>query len=231
MVVFVTGAMRGLGFSLVKVLAQAGHTVYAGVLDPQKAEDLHALAAQEKAVHVLALDVREECQAAQAAADIRHAEGRLDALINNAGVIGGLGVAADALVIEDAQQEMDVNLWGAVRCVKHALPLLREAQAPCIINISSEAASLSGTPGPPYAYTLSKAALNMFTRILHGQYAQEGLRVWAVHPGRMTTGMGKPHFTLSPDETAAGVLAILEGRQPIDARYQFINYKGEEMPL
>ena len=229
MVVLITGASRGLGLSLAKVFAEDGHTVYAGARDPQSGL-LQALAEIKDRVGIIKLDVTKEAEIQAAAERIAGETGSLDVLINNVGIISGIGVQITELAAPEIRACLDSNLIGAMLCVKHALPLLFKSLSPVIINISSEAGSLTAHPGIPYSYTISKAAMNAFTRILHETHGSEGLRAVSVHPGRMMTDMGKPHFTLHPDETAKGILRIARGEVQVGP-YQFVDYLGNEMPI
>ncbi|HML46462.1 MAG TPA: SDR family oxidoreductase [Clostridia bacterium] len=231
MVVWVAGASRGLGLALTKVFALAGHTVYAGLRSPETSDKFWTAMSGLANVRVMTMDMTDEAQIAKVAAAIRERDGTLDVLINNAAVFSGQNKEIDQVDFDEFNRAMAVNLVGPMMTVKHALPLLLAAKQPLILNISSEAGSITGRPGLPYSYSLSKASLNMFTRILHGRYGAQGLRVYAVHPGRMMTDMGKPHFTLDPEDTARGLLDIVEGREKPEANYQFIDYMGHEMQI
>lgn len=232
MIVWVTGGSRGLGLSAIKIFAQAGHIVYAGLLKTDNPNMLKELQSEYHAyIHILTLDVTKEEQIEAFTDKISKEQGKLDLIINNAGIISGIGIGVTDLSLDELKRSFDINLFGGILCVKHGLPLLIKSDNPMIINISSEAGAITQNPSLPYSYTLTKSSVNMFTRLLHLQYSNMGLCAYAVHPGRMMTSMGKPHFTLHPDDTARGLLAIAQGDVIPDAPYQFIDYTGKEMKI
>ncbi|MFJ4809460.1 SDR family NAD(P)-dependent oxidoreductase [Streptomyces longwoodensis] len=189
-ITFITGANKGLGRETARRLIEHGHTVLLGARDPELGQEA---AAALGARHV-PLDVTDDASVAAAAADVAAREGRIDVLINNAGVHGPLGdpsglTAADALAV------LDVNLIGVIRTTTAFLPLLRRSDDPVIINVSSGMGSLALTHDPDRPesrvvaplYTSSKAALTMLTT----QYAKalEDVRVNAADPGYTATDL------------------------------------------
>jgi NAD(P)-dependent dehydrogenase (short-subunit alcohol dehydrogenase family) len=183
-VVMVTGASRGLGAATARILLEMGAAV---VLTARSEAELQSLAAQAdpggERTLVVAADVSDEaaCAALVAAAITRF--GRLDALVNNAGVlqpVARLGEEAPA----EWQQNIAVNLLGPYYLIHHALPHLKESHGR-VVNVSSGAA-VSPVPGWS-AYSTAKAAINMLTRAL----AEETPEVvsLALRPGVVDTAM------------------------------------------
>ncbi|MFJ4483637.1 SDR family NAD(P)-dependent oxidoreductase [Streptomyces longwoodensis] len=226
-ITFITGANKGLGRETARRLIEHGHTVLLGARDPELGQEA---AAALGARHVL-LDVTDDASVAAAAADVAAHEGRIDVLINNAGVHGPAGdpsglTAADALAV------LDVNLIGVIRTTTAFLPLLRRSDDPVIINVSSGMGSLALTHDPDRPesrvvaplYTSSKAALTMLTT----QYAKalEDVRVNAADPGYTATDLNGHS---GPQTVTEGTDAIvsLATEPPGAGTGRFVSRHGE----
>lgn len=205
----ITGASRGLGLGLTRATVARGWTVFAGCRDRRRASELERFAAAAGGrVRVVELDVGSDASVATALAEIATATARLDVLVNNAGCNPPpreLGVAA--VPVSLVRDVVDVNLLGCLRALQAALPLLRRSPNARVVNISSGAGSLTRNPArtPQPAYCLSKAALNMLTRLAARELGD--ITVVSVSPGWIRTDMGGPDGELSVEE-AAGALAI-----------------------
>jgi|HigsolmetaGSP12D_1036236.scaffolds.fasta_scaffold00532_9 NAD(P)-dependent dehydrogenase (short-subunit alcohol dehydrogenase family) len=234
MIVLITGAGRGLGRHLAEKAAAAGHTVLAGVRRPEaQAEALRALERGGSGrIHPLALDVADEASVAAAAREVRERFGRVDAVVNNAGVLLARDRTIEQLDFGDVERTMQVNLYGPMRVAKHFVPLLREAaEKPAFLNISSEAGSYAGAYGGDYPYALSKAALNYFSAQLRAYLKDRDVAVYAVHPGWIRTDMGGAAAPGDPAETAEGLLALIERRVVPQTEQVFVDFRGKPMPL
>lgn len=199
----ITGANRSLGLETTRRLLEAGHTVYAGVRDPDRADDVRALGA-----HVVQLDVTDQASVDRALAEVPE----LDVLVNNAGVLGTAS-GVDDLDAAAMAEVLDTNVTGVVRVTQAALPLLRRSDAPVIVNVASGVGFTRWltTPGHdeyPVAavpYAASKAALIALTV----QYAKNlpEFRVNASDPGYTATAFngygGHQTVTEGTDATVA----------------------------
>lgn len=187
-VALVTGAAGGLGTALVSAFRRAGWQVGAGV-------HRHALAAAGDGVLPVSLDVTSDAACRGAVAEVRAHWGRIDCLVNNAGVAcdRSLGRLTEA----DWDRVVDVNLDGAMRCARAVLGEMVERRDGHILNISSFAAR-AGTLGQA-AYAAAKAGLLGFTQSLAYEVGRRNVRVNAVLPGVLPTGMtaGLAEETLS----------------------------------
>lgn len=208
----ITGANRSLGLETTRRLLEAGHTVYAGVRDPDRADEVRALGA-----HVVQLDVTDQASVDRALAEVPE----LDVLVNNAGVLG-TAFGVDDLDAAAMAEVLDTNVTGVVRVTQAALPLLRRSDAPVIVNVASGVGFTRWltTPGhdehPVTAvpYAASKAALIALTV----QYAKNlpEFRVNASDPGYTATafnGYGG-HQTVTEGTDATVALATVRPDGP-----------------
>ncbi len=132
-----------MGYETARRLAEAGHAVLVGARDPERGQ----AAADRLGARFVAIDVTDDASVARAALDVESHEGRIDVLINNAG-IGGSQSAADELTGADAAGIFDVNVAGVVRVTHAFLPLLRRSDSPRVVNVSSGMGSLERTQDP-----------------------------------------------------------------------------------
>lgn len=181
-VAVVTGAARGIGHAVCQALADAGWRVVAAVRSAPSEPpfDGHA------SIRVVVCDVGEHDQVQALFAGIDAHEGRLDALVNNAGVIAPIGRIAETDPVAWARAQQ-VNLVGAYHCTRAALPRLLARGGGTIVDVSSGAAHrpLEGWS----AYCASKAGLAMLTRAVHEEYARQGIVAVGLRPGVVDTGM------------------------------------------
>ncbi len=191
-VALVTGGSRGQGEAEVKLLARSGAAVMIGdVLDAEGAALQQALTAEGLAVRYIHLDVTDPTSWDAALADLRQWQGRLDVLVNNAGIINRSIIAKTEL--EAWERVLKVNLTGAFLGIKAAAPLMKENGGGSIINISSNS-GFSGHYDP--AYTASKWGLRGLTRSAAMELVGDGIRVNAICPGLVVTGLNanSPHL-------------------------------------
>lgn len=175
MVVFITGISSGFGLETAKLLSQQGYTVYGTA---RRAMNL------PPDIYCLNVDVRDHKAVEKAIAEIIEREGRIDVLINNAGM--GIGGPLEFATEEEIREQMDTNFMGLVHCVDAVLPHMRNKGYGKIIAISS----IGGLMGLPFQgfYSASKFAIEGYCEALRLETKQFGVKVVVVRPGDFATG-------------------------------------------
>jgi len=203
----VTGANRGLAVASALAEQENLHVV----LTARRLADAEAAAEQltddNRSVQGAELDVTDASSVFRLFADVDSAHGRLDVLVNNAGVAIDKGRSPVDHDIETIQATWNTNVLGAWRCCAKAVPLMRLHRYGRITNISSRMGSLALTSSANSpAYRVSKAALNQLTRVFAAEAAVDNILVNAASPGTVGTRMnyGEPRY--SPDEAASRLL-------------------------
>jgi NAD(P)-dependent dehydrogenase (short-subunit alcohol dehydrogenase family) len=201
--ILITGANRGLGLAIAQQFLARRDQVFALVrhhggalneLQQRYPDRLHAFPA----------DVTDETSVSEAVASISERVDHLDIIVNNAAV----HLEQSAPLIEQVDfsgylYTFQVNAIGPLKVVKHALPLLRRGERNLIANISSEAGSISASQRrSEYSYCMSKAALNMASKLLQNSLKDEGIKVLAIHPGWFSSDMGGPAAPITPADAA-----------------------------
>lgn len=202
-VALVTGANRGLGHAIAHTLAQRGLHV---VLTARTSEDARSatetLIADGLEVSHHQLDITDPASIARAVADTANLHGRLDVLVNNAGIAIDRGQPAAGPDFERVKATLDANLLGAWRCCAAVIPEMRKNDYGRIVNITSRLGSLSTMGAANVSYRISKAGLNALTRILADELAGTGILVNAASPGRMNTRMAYGETDRTPRDGA-----------------------------
>ena len=187
----VTGANRGLGFETCRQLARLGLTVILSARDFNKG-DVAAKQLVERGLDVIfyELDVLNQSHMNRIIRQIEQRFGRLDVLVNNAAILYDTWQSAVNAELEIVNQALASNLFGPWKLSQLCIPLMKRNNYGRIVNVSSGAGSLhymgSGSP----AYSVSKAALNAFSRILAADLHGTGILVNSVDPGWVATDMG-----------------------------------------
>jgi NAD(P)-dependent dehydrogenase (short-subunit alcohol dehydrogenase family) len=189
----VSGANRGIGAEIARRLAaDRGFTVIAGARDPDAVE-------AREGVFPLKLDVADQASTEALAERVASDPGHLDVLVNNAGIVQSYSDTVENTDLGRAHEIVETNLFGAWRVTQALLPLLRAGDGR-VVNISSGAGQLDDM-GPGYpAYRVSKAGLNVLTRVLAAE--EPALSVNSVCPGWVRTDMGGPGAPKSVEEGA-----------------------------
>jgi len=183
-IAFVTGTSTGIGLATAISLARAGHTVYAGMRNPQRHGEMHeAIARENLGIRIVAHDVDDDASTRGAIGQALEEAGRIDALVNNAGV-GTMG-STEETSLSDFRSTMETNFFGALRCIQAVLPRMRERRSGCIVNVTSVAGRIAISPQAPYA--ASKWALEALSECLAQEVKSFGIRVAIVEPGVIAT--------------------------------------------
>ncbi len=228
--ILITGANRGLGFEMTKRFVERGERVVAGCRVPNSAEALQALASTHGNLKIVQLDVTDETSV-MAAKEVAMAftGGILDVVVNNAGILLD-DAKIDQFDVSTLEKTFAVNVNGPMLIAKHFMALLRAGSNARLVNISSQLGSMnlmqtrrSGAP----SYNASKAALNMLMRMLAHEVRKDGVAVVVVHPGWVQTDMGGASADLTPDESADGLVALIDGLQLSDSN-KFFKWNGEQ---
>jgi NAD(P)-dependent dehydrogenase (short-subunit alcohol dehydrogenase family) len=176
----VTGANSGIGRATALHLASIGHEVYGTVRSAAKADKLMGMAkAQGVEMNLVELDIADDQSVKTGMAEILKNAGRVDVLVNNAGV-GGNSVAEECPV-ELYADVMNVNLYGGIRCIQAVLPGMRERKAGTIVNVTSIVGRLAALAQSPYV--TSKWAFEGLSEGMAQELAPFGIRVAIIQPG------------------------------------------------
>jgi NAD(P)-dependent dehydrogenase (short-subunit alcohol dehydrogenase family) len=219
-IALITGANKGIGFEIARQIGRAGITVLLGARDREAGEAAAAaLMAEGLAAHCIVIDVTGHASIAAAAARLRNEFGRLDILVNNAGINDREDGIPSAARLEAVERVWRTNFLGALAVTHAMLPLLREAQAGRIVNVSSGLGSLTQNGDPGYesaavkliGYSASKAALNMLTVQLAYELRDTSIKVNSADPGYTATDLNdhRGHQTIPEGAAEAIRLALL----------------------
>lgn len=230
--VFISGADKGLGLSLVRQFLRAGFHVFAGLYEPPWPASSDMQQAFPDTLTGVALDVAKMDSIHQAVQRVAEHTSALDILINNAGVhLESQRTPLEDLDLADGHLErtLAVNALGPLRLTQQFYPLLCQGSRKLLLNISSEAGSI-GACGRDreFAYCMSKAALNMQAKLLQNYLGPQGFKVLAIHPGWMRTDMGGREADITPEQAADGIFALaLRCWQTSDPIY--LDYQGQAL--
>jgi NAD(P)-dependent dehydrogenase (short-subunit alcohol dehydrogenase family) len=242
-VVLITGSDRGIGFALTQEFANRGWKIIATCRDPGRANQLQEFAASHHEVTIELLDVADD--AAIDALAAKYAGKPIDALINNAGIVGDLDSQhVGTFNAAGFEKVLRVNSYAPLRVSQALLANVAASRQKKIVAISSGAGSLwqaQQTRGY-YYYDMSKSALNMGMRILQNEVRDRGIVVGIVSPGPVDTDMQREYRAaaakantpittpaLSPEDSARALVTYVENLS-VDKGGRFYSYNGQEIP-
>ncbi|EPB87850.1 hypothetical protein HMPREF1544_05379 [Mucor circinelloides 1006PhL] len=233
----VTGASRGLGLEFVNQLAAKGNTVIACARNPGSAAGLQKLV-DNKHVFAVKMDTTSLESIKSAAEEVaKYAPQGIDVLINNAGIGGEKATKPEDLFESDLNNIFQTNVVGVSNVTKVFLPLLQKRgkdHVKKIVNISSILGSIelinqiAPTGGQP-SYNISKAALNMYTKMLANNLAKDNFIVYSSHPGWVATDLGGEKAPVQAVDSIRGQLAKLENATAKD-NGGFFDFEGKTLP-
>jgi NAD(P)-dependent dehydrogenase (short-subunit alcohol dehydrogenase family) len=216
-VALITGANKGIGFEITRQLGRAGMTVLLGARNSKQGEASAAiLRAEGIDVNTIPLDLLKEETISAAAKWIASQYGRLDVLVNNAGIVDGEDGPPSSADLDAVRRVFDVNFFGTLAVTKAMLPLIWKANAGRIVSLSSGLGSLTLNSDPNWVfasykilgYCASKAAVNMMTVQLAYELRDTAIKVNAVNPGFTATNMNGHRGTQSVQEGAAEAVRL-----------------------
>jgi NAD(P)-dependent dehydrogenase (short-subunit alcohol dehydrogenase family) len=216
-VALVTGANKGIGFEVARAIGKSGYVVLLGARNPTRGRQAaNILTAEHLKVQFVELDVTRMEAIAGAAARIEADFGKLDVLVNNAGIADPQDGPPSRASVNAIERVLRTNFLGAVAMTQAVLPLLRKSDAGRIVNVSSDLGSITrhGDPTWKYArvkvlgYCAAKAALNMFTVQLAFELKDQGIAVNSVNPGFTSTNLNAHRGQQTVEEGAAEVVRV-----------------------
>ncbi|MGB8356572.1 MAG: SDR family oxidoreductase [Chthoniobacteraceae bacterium] len=207
--ILITGASRGIGLALCKELIGKGHRVVAGMRNP---DGWQGLAKVDYPCQTVQLDITSQDSVQSAAKAVGEMVSGIDVLVNNAAIFPEEGnESIRDIDLAHFGAAFETNVVGTLRVTRAFLPLLEKGTNPRIVNISSGAGSISGKDDHGYyAYSTSKAALNMATRALAAELKPQKICVVAMSPGWVKTDMGGPNAPLTPEESARSIAKTID---------------------
>lgn len=232
--ILITGANRGLGLEFVRQYLKRGERVVAGCRAPGAADALQKLRSRyPDNLLILRLDVTKSDVRKRAHSRIEKKFGGLDLLINNAGIRSGGeedSYTLGELNGEDMLKVFKVNAVSPLMMVEQFADLLAQGESAKIVNITSFLGSIeSKTWVFRYSYCASKAALNMFSKMLSLELEEEGIIVVALHPGYVRTSLGGRNAPLSPRQSIEGMIKVIDSLKMKDSG-RFLGWDGGEVP-
>ena len=206
-IALVTGANRGIGLEIVRQLSRAGLMAVLGSRDVAKGREAAAkLALEGLEPPVVALDVTDEGSVRGAVGEVMSLFGRIDVLVNNAGILreGQTPDVSKVLALSPslALETYGTNTLGPLRMIQAVVPIMLKGGYGRVVNLSSGAGQLAEMGGGFPAYRMSKAALNALTRITAAELGPSPIKVNAMCPGWVRTDLGGPNATRSVEQGA-----------------------------
>lgn len=216
-VAVVTGANRGIGFEVARELARAGLKVVLTCRDEGKGKEAQKqLASEGLDVDARSVDVTEPASIRDLDLYLRKQYGRLDVLVNNAGIMLDYFDDKEPVMsiidcdLERVRKTMETNVYGALSMIKELLPLMKENHYGRIVNVSSGLGQMSEMGAGYAGYRLSKAALNALTCMVADELTSENIIVNACCPGWVRTDMGGRHAARSVEEGADTIVWLCQ---------------------
>ncbi|MFI5992967.1 SDR family oxidoreductase [Streptomyces sp. NPDC051362] len=215
-VALVTGANKGIGYEIAAGLGALGWTVGVGARNEERRESaVEKLRAAGADAFGVPLDVTDDASVTAAARLVEEQAGRLDALVNNAGITGGGPQDPTTVDVDRVRAAVETNVIGVIRVTNALLPLLRRSPSPRIVNVSSSVGSLTlqTTPGAEVgpvavAYSPSKTFLNAVTVQYAKELADTSILINAVCPGYTATDLNAFQGVRTPQQGAASAIRL-----------------------
>jgi len=225
-IALITGANRGIGLALVKAYANRRDKVFAAVRHASDRTELDAFAEASRGwVSVVEMDVSDPADIARARRKLEAEP--IDVLINNAGISGPDRQSATDMDYDGLVETLNVNAIAPLRVANAFLPNVKAARGK-IITLSSQMGTMQSASSDSLAYRVSKAAVNKLMRGLATELKPQGIPVLIVHPGWVKTDMGGEGAQLTPEESAAGLLKLVD-KLDLASTGKFLSWNGKEL--
>lgn len=206
-IALVTGANRGIGFETCRQLARLGMQVILTSREATAGERaVESLRREGGQVDYHSLDVTEPEQVAQLSQWVAERYGRLDVLVNNAGVFQDEDKSVFRVPLDVVRTTMEVNFYGALHLCRAFVPLMKQHNYGRVVNVSSEMGSLAEMGGYNTGYRASKAALNALTRVVANEVRGHNIKVNSASPGWVRSDMGGEHAPRSLEQGAETIV-------------------------
>jgi NAD(P)-dependent dehydrogenase (short-subunit alcohol dehydrogenase family) len=235
--ILVTGGSRGIGLEFTRQYLKKGFQVFAASRSPERSSELQKLKAEfDDGLSIYQLDVSAEDSRQQLFRQLSKEVGKLDILINNAGIASGneeRRYRFGDLDQDDLCRCLLVNSVAQLLMTQGFFPLLEKGTRPIVVNISSDSGSIArkragGNTG--YGYSSSKTALNMMTKMLSHELRDDGIIVVSLHPGWVrTTMLYCENAPLEPSDSIGGMIRVIESLKMKDSG-RFLDWQGNELP-
>lgn len=221
--VLITGANRGIGLELARQYAASGAKVIATARNPSAATDLAGISG----VQVEALEIGDPASIDALAAKI--GDQPLDVVVNNAGATGGGHQSLDDLSIEDWHDALNVNTIGPLLLARATKSNLAASGNGKLMTLTSQLAASTWPMGGMYIYSSTKAAVSKVHQALAIDWKEEPITIALMHPGWVKTDMGGPHAEITAEESAAGIIGVINGLGQSDSG-NFYKWNGDIHP-
>ncbi|RTZ14121.1 SDR family oxidoreductase [Vibrio aquaticus] len=222
--VFITGANRGIGLSLIQHYLNQGWQVHATYRSAASSSDLLSISDAKLSCHPL--DVTDYSAVSALAQQLPS----IDLLINNAGYYGPKGYGFGHTDAEEWRKVLEINAIAPLKLAEAFFPNLQQGQLKKIACLSSKVGSMTeNTSGGGYIYRSSKAALNSVVKSLSNDLTTQGFTVLALHPGWVQTEMGGPNALIDTQTSVSGLSQVIQNANQ-EQSGKFINYDGSELP-
>ncbi len=227
--ILITGASRGIGLALTKIFLDNNFNVY--TLTTNIRDELKVLSEKykEKIYNYICNVTREE-EIIKAFENISKKTDSIEIIINNAAIhLDDRKKDIDEINFESMLKTYDVNSISPLRVIKHFIALLKKGSFKLIVNISSEAGSITDAwRKSEFGYCMSKSALNMASKILQNRFEEDGIKVLAIHPGWVRTDMGGKEAPILPEDSAKKIYELITRKWKISDPIYF-DLDGREM--
>jgi len=225
--ILITGANRGIGLELTRCYSARGDTVIACCRSPEHADDLRQIKnLTNDCIIIHELDVTDDNSIAALKASLGSMA--IDILINNAGIISPEKQSTREMDFDGFLQTLNVNTLSPLRMLQAFLGPLKASDAPKAITISSDMGSFTSPSTDRIAYRTSKAAVNRIMCAAAQDFKSENIIIALIHPGWVKTDMGGPNAHITPPQSAAGVVEVIDNLD-IDTSGGFFAWDGSKI--